>query len=64
MATTLISIVGVEESLTYTRAALNAEGRPDLLLPFYSLLMLLFLLYCYPIARATLALERRTAVKS
>lgn len=62
-ASPLISIVGVEDSLTFTRAALNAEGRPDLLLPFYSFLLLLFFIYCYPIARWTRRLEVRYAVR-
>jgi len=31
--------------------------------PMYLYLLLWFFLYCYPIARATLALEQRFAVK-
>lgn len=63
MATTLISVVGIQDSMTLTRGALVAEARTDLYLPFYSLLLLLFFLYCYPIARLTQRLERRFAVK-
>ena len=60
MATTLISIVGVADSMTLTQQALAAEGgRSELLIPMYGLLLLLFFLYCYPIARWTLYLERR-----
>jgi polar amino acid transport system permease protein len=62
MATTLISIVGIQDGLTATRAALVAEARTDLLIPMYGMLLALFFLYCYPIARGTLALERRFAV--
>jgi polar amino acid transport system permease protein len=62
MATTLISVVGIQDSMTLTRAALVAEARIDLYLPFYLLLLLLFFAYCYPIARLTLLLERRFAV--
>jgi polar amino acid transport system permease protein len=62
-ASPLISIVGIEDGLTLTRAALNAEGRPDLLLPFYLFLLLLFFVYCYPIARWTRRLEARYAFK-
>jgi polar amino acid transport system permease protein len=62
MATTLISVVGIQDSMTLTRAALVAEARTDLYLPFYFLLLLLFFAYCYPIARLTLLLERRYAV--
>ncbi|MCC7115381.1 MAG: amino acid ABC transporter permease [Burkholderiales bacterium] len=59
----LISIVGVQDGMTQTRAALTATNRPDLMLPFYLFLLLLFFLYCYPIARATRALEAKFAVK-
>lgn len=39
--------------MTLTGQALAAEGgRPDLLLPFYSFILLLFFIYCYPIARS------------
>jgi polar amino acid transport system permease protein len=64
MATTLISVVGIQDSLTITRAALVAESRPELMIPMYLMLLLLFFAYCYPIARATLALERRFDVKA
>ncbi|HVL72191.1 MAG TPA: amino acid ABC transporter permease [Beijerinckiaceae bacterium] len=63
MATTLISVVGVQDALTMTRGALVAEARTDLLIPMYLMLLAMFFVYCYPIARATLALERRFAVK-
>lgn len=63
MATTLISVVGIQDGLTITRAALVAESRPELMIPMYFLLLLLFFAYCYPIARATLMLERRFNVK-
>lgn len=63
MATTLISIVGIQDSLTITRAALASESRPELMIPMYLLLLLMFFAYCYPIARATMVLERRFNVK-
>lgn len=63
MATTLISVVGIQDGLTITRAALVAESRPELMIPMYLLLLLMFFAYCYPIARATMALERRFNVK-
>jgi polar amino acid transport system permease protein len=59
MATPLVSIVGVQEAMNLTRAALNAEARADLLIPMYLYLLVWFFLYCYPIARATVALERK-----
>ncbi len=64
MATPLCSLLGVEEIITLSRQAIEAENnRPELLVPFYGFALLIFFAYCYPIARATLALERRFAVK-
>lgn len=62
MATPLVSIVGVEDSVTVARAVLSAENDTALLMPVYGLLLLLFFAYCYPIARWTRKLERRYAV--
>ncbi|WP_225029975.1 amino acid ABC transporter permease [Xinfangfangia pollutisoli] len=65
MSTPLCSLLGVDEIISLTRQAMEAEGnRPELLMPFYSFALLLFLAYCYPIARFTLWLERRVAVKN
>ena len=64
MATPLCSLLGVEEIITLSRQAMEAENNhPELLVPFYSFALALFFLYCYPIARFTIALERRYAVK-
>ncbi|HMB48187.1 MAG TPA: amino acid ABC transporter permease [Afifellaceae bacterium] len=64
MATVLASIVGVSEIMTLTGQALAAEGgRPELLAPFYLFVLLLFFIYCYPIARWTVYLEKKFAVK-
>jgi polar amino acid transport system permease protein len=64
MATVLASIVGVSEVMTLTGQALAAEGgRTDLLAPFYSFVLVLFFIYCYPIARWTVYLEKKFAVK-
>lgn len=63
-ATPLISLVGVYDALLMTRSALMAEGgRTELLLPIYSILLIMFFIYCYPIAYYTVKLERRFAVK-
>jgi len=62
VATPLTSIVGVNEAMTLTQDALAAEARPELLVPMYFYLLAWFFVYCYPIARATQAIERRTAV--
>ncbi|WP_435312602.1 amino acid ABC transporter permease [Primorskyibacter sedentarius] len=63
MATVLASIVGVNEVMTLTGQALASEGgRPDLLAPFYGFVLLLFFVYCYPIAKFTVWLEKKYAV--
>ena len=64
MATPLCSIMGVEESVTHTVQALNAEGdKPELLGPFYAFLLFIHFIFTYPIARYSIRLERRYAVK-
>jgi len=60
--TPLTSIVGVSEAMTLTGDVLSAEARPELLVPMYLYLLSWFFTYCYPIARATVALERRFQV--
>ena len=62
MATPLVSIVGVEDSVTVARAVLSAENNTALLMPVYGLLLILFFIYCYPIARWTRKLEKRYAI--
>ena len=65
MATVLASIVGVSEVMTLTGQSLASEGgRSDLLVPFYSFVLLLFFVYCYPIARWTVYLENKFEVKT
>jgi polar amino acid transport system permease protein len=63
VATPLTSVVGVSEAMTLTGDILSSEGRTELLVPLYLYLLTWFFLYCYPIARATLALERRFQVR-
>jgi polar amino acid transport system permease protein len=63
MSTTLISVVGIQDSMTLARAALVAEGRTELFIPMYLMLLSWFFLYCYPIARWTAVLERRFRVR-
>jgi polar amino acid transport system permease protein len=63
MATPLISIVGVNDAMTLTQDALAAEQRSELLMPMYGTLLVFFFIYCYPIARWTIYLERKYAVK-
>ncbi len=62
VATPLCSIVGVNEAMTLTGDALASIGRHELLVPMYLYLLAWFFIYCYPIARATVGLERRFAV--
>ncbi|EAP77389.1 polar amino acid uptake family ABC transporter, permease protein [Roseovarius nubinhibens ISM] len=63
MATPLVSIVGVNDVMALTRAALSAEGRVDLLIPMYLYILCWFFLYCYPISALTRWLERKYSVK-
>ncbi|AHD08923.1 amino acid ABC transporter permease [Phaeobacter gallaeciensis] len=64
MATPLCSLLGVGEIITFSRQAMEAENnRPELLVPFFGYALVLFFAYCYPIARITIALEKRFAVK-
>jgi len=62
MATPLASIVGVNDAMTMTQAAITAEGRHELVGPMYLYLMCLFFVYSYPITWWTDRLERRYAV--
>jgi polar amino acid transport system permease protein len=63
VGTVLASVVGVQEVMTLTGDALSSENRPELLMPFYGFVLLLFFAYCYPIARWTVAMEKKYAVK-
>jgi polar amino acid transport system permease protein len=57
--------MGVEESVTFTSQALNAEGdRPEMIPVFYSFLMVIHFVYTYPIARWSIRLEKKFAVKT
>ena len=64
VGTPLASIVGVGEAMTLTGDILSSVGRTELLVPMYLYLLTWFFIYCYPIARATAALERRFQVPS
>jgi len=63
VGTSLASVVGVNEAMTLTGDILAAENRTELLVPMYLYLLLWFFAYCYPIARGTVALERRFQVR-
>lgn len=64
MATPLVSLLGVTELVTLSRQAMEAEGNnPSLLVPFFGFALIIFFAYCYPIARLTLRLEKRFALK-
>jgi len=64
MATPLCSLLGIEELITLSRQAMESEdNHPELLVPFFGFALLLFFAYCYPIARLTIWLERKFAVK-
>ncbi|MFT5115490.1 MAG: polar amino acid transport system permease protein [Parasphingorhabdus sp.] len=64
MATPLISLLGVEEIITLSRQAMESEdNHPELLVPFFGFALVIFFIYCYPIARFTMSLEKRFNVK-
>jgi len=63
VATPLTSVVGVSDAMTLTGDILSSEGRTELLVPMYLYLLLWFFIYCYPIALATVAIERRFQVR-
>ena len=64
MATPLISLLGVEEIITLSRQAMEAEdNHPELLVPFFGFALLIFFAYCYPIARLTIRLEKRFVLR-
>ena len=64
MATPLVSLLGVEELVTLSRQAMEAEdNHPELLVPFFGFALVIFFVYCYPIAKFTIALEKRFAVR-
>jgi polar amino acid transport system permease protein len=64
MATPLVSIIGISDVMTLTRAALSAEGRVDLLIPMYLYILCWFFIYCYPISAATRRFERRFSLNT
>jgi polar amino acid transport system permease protein len=62
VGTVLVSVVGVSEVMTLAGDVLASENRADLLMPIYFYILVWFFLYCYPIARWTIYLERKYAV--
>ena len=59
MATPIVSIVGVDEAMGFTRAALSAMNRVDMLIPMYLYVLCWFFVASYPIGLLTRRLERR-----
>lgn len=59
MSTPLVSIVGVDDSVTIASSVLSALANPALMMPVYGLILVLFFAYCAPIAMLTKQLERR-----
>ena len=65
MATPLVSLLGVEELVTLSRQAMESEdNHPELLMPFFGFALVIFFLYCYPIAKWTVRLEQKFAIKT
>lgn len=60
MATVLASIVGVADVMTVAERVSSAEARQDLLVPLYAFVMGLFFVFCYPMARLSHYLEKRS----
>jgi polar amino acid transport system permease protein len=58
MSTSLASLVGVHDVVDTAQIASNTVARTDFTILVYFTLLGLFFAYCYPIARATRALER------
>ena len=59
MSTSLASLVGVHDVVDMAQIASNTVVRTDFTILVYFTLLALFFAYCYPIACATRALERR-----
>lgn len=62
-ATPLSMIVGVEEALGRTQAAVQAQSDSRVLIPMYLALLTMFFVYTWPINRLSLMLERRFRTK-
>jgi len=61
MSTALASLVGAHDVVDTAQIASNTVARTDFTVLVYVTLLAVFFAYCYPIARATRALERRHA---
>ncbi|TQS73716.1 amino acid ABC transporter permease [Rhodobacteraceae bacterium] len=62
LMTPIAAILGVNEALGNTQAAMESAGSsPDLLIPFYLFLMSIFFIFIYPVSVWTKRLERRFA---
>jgi len=59
MATPLVSIVGVNDSVKVAGSMLSTLENPALLIWVYGLILLLFFMYCAPIALLTKRIEAR-----
>ncbi|RYF26068.1 MAG: amino acid ABC transporter permease [Comamonadaceae bacterium] len=59
MSTSLASLVGVHDVVDTAQIASNTVARTDFTILVYFTLLVLFFAYCYPIARATRALEQK-----
>ena len=62
-ATPLSMIVGVEEALGRTQAAVQAQSDSRVLIPMYLALLAMFFIYTWPINRLSLVIERRFRTK-
>jgi polar amino acid transport system permease protein len=62
-ATPLSTIVGVQEALGRTQAAVQAQSDSRAFIPMFLALLAMFFVYTWPISRLSLAIERRFRTK-
>lgn len=63
MSTSLASLVGVHDIVDTAQIASNTVARTDFTVMVYFTLLVMFFVYCYPIARYTRQLEKRHALR-
>lgn len=62
LSTPLASVLGVREIVTSTQQAMvSADSNPDLLIPFYGFVLVLFFAFIFPISKLTRRLELKFA---
>jgi ABC-type amino acid transport system permease subunit len=62
MATSLANLLGINDLMTVMQEQLAAQAQPDLLLPAYGLVFLIYFVYIYPLSRYSRWLEKRWSI--